>query len=231
MNLSQRIGPLHITQISPSLSDSLSQDTRLTLTTKTPPPVQVLSTEDFESLLRDCRVVEKDEHGEKVLILSDGTYLKIFRRKRLFSSYVLKPYSKRFIENCQKLAVRGIPSPTILQNFQIPGIKRDAVRYRPLEGKTVFEKLSANDFKSDDSERLVAFIKSLHEKKIYFRSLHLGNIVQLPSNDFGLIDVADLKFLYFPLGKWRRKRNMRHITRRSEHRGFAKSLIMKLRKK
>tara|TARA_R110001592_G_scaffold363352_2_gene684792 strand:- start:58669 stop:58977 length:309 start_codon:yes stop_codon:yes gene_type:complete len=61
--------------------------------------------------------------------------------------------------------------------------------------------------------KLGKFIRDLHEKGIYFRSLHLGNIVLTPENQFGLIDISDMKFYRKPLSKNRRLRNFKHCSR------------------
>ncbi len=58
-----------------------------------------LEYESFLSLREGAEVVEADGHGEKVLLLRDGTYRKLFRRKRLVSSAVWYPYSPRFSDN------------------------------------------------------------------------------------------------------------------------------------
>jgi RIO-like serine/threonine protein kinase len=56
-----------------------------------------------------------------------------------------------------------------------------------------------------------AFIRSLHERGIYFRSLHLGNVLLLPDGDFGLIDFLDIRFRRPPLGKRLVRRNLAHL--------------------
>jgi RIO-like serine/threonine protein kinase len=53
----------------------------------------------------------------------------------------------------------------------------------------------------------------LHGAGIYFRSLHLGNIVVTPDNEMGLIDVADMRFLRAPLNAELARRNLQHFAR------------------
>jgi hypothetical protein len=51
--------------------------------------------------MRDgAEVLEADRHGDKVLRLTDGTMLKLFRRKRVLSSALWAPYAQRFADNC-----------------------------------------------------------------------------------------------------------------------------------
>jgi len=58
---------------------------------------------------------------------------------------------------------------------------------------------------------------------IYFRSLHLGNIVLTPEGSLGLIDIADLSFQRRPLSKAKARRNLAHFTRLLENLGLANS--------
>ncbi|HAH96163.1 MAG TPA: toluene tolerance protein, partial [Firmicutes bacterium] len=58
---------------------------------------------------------------------------------------------------------------------------------------------------------LAKFIRTLHERGIYFRSLHLGNIIQLTQERFGLIDILDLQFKGRKINRWLVQRNLRHL--------------------
>lgn len=60
------------------------------------------------------------------------------------------------------------------------------------------------------------FVTGLHQKGIYFRSLHLGNIVRMTSGQLGLIDVADMTLKRRALGQMARRRNMKHMLRYAE---------------
>ncbi|MCK0507043.1 phosphotransferase [Aromatoleum anaerobium] len=168
-------------------------------------------------------MIESDRHGEKVLLLPDGTYLKLFRRKRLLSSAAWHPYAQRFADNAAALARHDIPCPQVIGVFRFPSIDRDAVHYRPLHGQTLRQLIRS----SPDPERsarlrvrLGAFIAELHSQGIYFRSLHLGNVVIGESGAFGLIDIADLKVHRAPLSRLKRRRNFRHMFRYAEDRAW-----------
>jgi tRNA A-37 threonylcarbamoyl transferase component Bud32 len=161
-------------------------------------------------------VLEADGKGDKVLRLTDGTMLKLFRRKRLLTSALWSPYAQRFANNCAALRDRNIPCPKIHQVYRIPSIKRDAVHYHPLPGRTV------RQFRPDAPASLRAalgsFIALLHQQGIYFRSAHLGNIVLTPDGALGLIDIADLRIYPGELHKGLRLRNFRHMLRYREDR-------------
>jgi hypothetical protein len=51
-------------------------------------------------------------------------------------------------------------------------------------------------------DSLARFIRHLHRQGVYFRSLHLGNILQLPGGNYGLIDILDLQHKRRPLNSW-----------------------------
>jgi RIO-like serine/threonine protein kinase len=89
-----------------------------------------------------------------------------------------------------------------------------AVLYQPLPGETLRQIASKEGFNWQQSlPALVGLIRSLHASGIYFRSLHLGNIVVTPDNRMGLIDVADMRFLRRPLPKYLIRRNLQHFAR------------------
>lgn len=178
--------------------------------------MQSLAPEHFALLCKDATVIERDRHGDKVLRLADGTMLKLFRRKRLLSSAAWYPYAQRFADNCVRLAALGILCPQTIRVFRIPSIMRDAVHYRPLPGLTVRQQIAAglNDTDADALRvRLKGFIADLHRQGVYFRSLHLGNIVLTPEGGLGLIDIADLTVRRHAIGQLSQRRNMRHLLR------------------
>lgn len=184
--------------------------------------MQTLNAQQYANLKQDATVLEEDALGEKVLHLQDNTIIKLFRRKRLLSSALLTPYSKRFASNAAQLQQLNIPTVTIQMLWRIPSIKRTAVHYRPLEGETVRKLLpaQAKEERSLLIPLLARFIAHLHRLGIYFRSLHPGNIVQTPSGQLGLIDISDMKFYHKPLSSELRLRNFEHFTR-----GYEEDLV------
>lgn len=175
--------------------------------------MQILNHDQYLALRTGAVVLERDRYGEKVLKMKSGAYLKLFRRKRLLSSAAWYPYAQRFADNAEILPKRGIPCPQVIAVYRIPEIARDAVHYWPLEGRTLREMIQAGDAPPALREQFYRFVEKLHEAGIYFRSLHLGNVVLTPGNDLGLIDIADLRASQRPLFGFQRKRNMRHIQR------------------
>lgn len=171
-----------------------------------------LTAEEYLRLRAGAEVMEADSFGDKVLRLADGTILKLFRRKRLLSSAAWYPYAQRFADNAVAMRRRGIAVPEIIAIVRIPAIARDAVHYHPLPGESLRQLLRAG-MEPDERQNLrsafTRFVIELHEKGIYFRSLHLGNVLQLPDGHFGLIDIADARLRPWRLSIHLRRRNLR----------------------
>lgn len=173
-----------------------------------------LSEGALNQLIEGASILETDSYGPKVYLLRDGNILKLFRRKRLISSALLKPYSQRFIENAVRLRELDVPTLHVQAFFKLekPGIT--AVLYQPLPGKTLRQLSNQENFNWQPVlPALIEFIRQLHTSGIYFRSLHLGNIVVTPENRLGLIDVADMRFLRSPLPRYLARRNLQHFAR------------------
>jgi hypothetical protein len=165
-------------------------------------------------LLESSKVLMKDRHGLKVIATPDGRIMKFFRRKRLLSSALWNPYAKRFAKNAARLTQMGIPTVEVTGLWRIPSLKRDVVAYKRLEGESLRD-LEKN---SELFDRLATFISDLHEKGVFFRSVHFGNILALPDGRLALIDMADLTFKGRPLTANERLRNFGHLMKYKEDR-------------
>ncbi len=169
---------------------------------------------DYLAMRAGATVIEADGFGDKVLRLTDGTMLKLFRRKRWLSSAAWYPYAQRFADNAAALCKRGVPVPAIIEVLRIPSIARDAVHYHPLAGKTLRE-LRHDGLDPHTEQELKAaftrFVIRLHDGGVYFRSLHLGNVVLMPDQRFGLIDIADARIGGGRLSRHQRARNLRRL--------------------
>ena len=174
-----------------------------------------LSDRGFQALRKGAEVIEYDGDGEKVLRLNDGSFLKLFMVKSRFSSARFLPYSVRFARNADRLHRLNIPTVNIINCYRIPSIARTAVHYQPLPGKTLRQVLPLVNGQQRqqllaDNARLIA---RMHRLGVYFRSAHLGNIVQQPDGTLGLIDIADMRFSFGALKKELCFRNFCHMAR------------------
>ncbi|MCM8614239.1 toluene tolerance protein [Accumulibacter sp.] len=171
-----------------------------------------ITAEEYQRLRAGAEVLEADSFGDKVLRLADGTILKLFRRKRLLSSAAWYPYARRFADNAVAIRRRGIAVPEIIDIMRIPSLARDAVHYQPLPGVSLRQLLRAGmdvDTRQKLRTAFTRFVIELHDKGVYFRSLHLGNVLHLPDGSFGLIDIADARLRPWRLSRHLRRRNLR----------------------
>lgn len=175
-----------------------------------------LSAEQLQLLMRDSAVLEQDGLGPKVLCLQDGSFLKLFRKRPLFSSETLKPYAKRFADNARRLQHLGFKTPQIVATYRVEdAVNGTAVHYLPLPGNTLRQTLE--DAEPEYQHQLVIqfgqLLGRLHEQGVYFRSIHLGNVLVLPNAALGLIDFADMRIGCRPLSLHMRQRNLKHMRR------------------
>ncbi|MDP2242727.1 toluene tolerance protein [Pseudomonas sp.] len=186
----------------------------------------------LSTLIEGAQLLEEDSHGPKVYRLRDGDFLKIFRRKRLLSSTLWCPYSKSFCKNALRLQQLGIPTLSPIAHYQLEQPGLTAVHYQALPGETLGQLSKSPDFNWQHLlPHLTGLIHRLHESGVYFRSLHLGNIVLTPENELGLIDISDMRFFRRPLSKWMRRRNLDHFNRYLEREGLTDSFPMSSLKK
>lgn len=183
-------------------------------------PVRNLSQAAFDTLQAHAQVIEEDGLGPKVLRLENGNFLKLFRGRRCYTSGSFNPYSERFAVNSERLQDMGIAAPKILDLYQLKD-GSTAVLYQPLPGQTlrqVMQSMGSPAVRQALVERFGKFLAVLHDKGIYFRSLHLGNVLLMDDGEFALIDIADMHLYPLPLRIALRQRNLRHMQRYPEDR-------------
>lgn len=175
--------------------------------------MEKLSQKEFENLIEGAAVIERDSFGIKVLETADRKIIKLFRLKRRFSSARLFPYALRFKNNSERLKTLGIAAAEVERVADCPAEKRHLVIYGKLEGEPLREILGGTGHHHGLLVELAAFIAVLHQKGVYFRSMHLGNILFLHDRRLALIDLADMRTQKSPLSAKQRARNFRHLLR------------------
>jgi hypothetical protein len=105
-----------------------------------------LAQASFDTLITGAKVLEADSHGAKVYLLADGNILKLFRRKRLLSSALLRPYSARFIANAERLEILKIATLKVLAHYKLERPGMTAVLYEPLPGRNLRQLMDTADF-------------------------------------------------------------------------------------
>lgn len=157
--------------------------------------MESFTAEHYSDLCSQSQVVQEDAYGVKVLRLEDGQMVKIFRRKRLLSSALLRPYARRFQQNAERLTALAIRTVHVNRVCSCLSPARHLVFYKPVPGIPLRDFLAEKPGNNGILEKFSAFLAELHAKGVYFHSLHFGNVIVLPDGSgFALIDIADLSF-------------------------------------
>lgn len=172
-----------------------------------------VSAEELQRWIAGGQVLERDARGPKVVRLSDGRFLKIFYTRKAAPLARLMPPAQRFARNAELLHRLEIAAPQVTETFWLDQSKGlSACLYLPLAGKSLEQLLRDEPGQLEQLlPELSRFIAELHAKRLYFRSLHLGNILKVDQNHFGLIDFLDLRQKALPLTRWHVRRNFRHL--------------------
>ncbi len=178
--------------------------------------MRTLSNDQYDALLMQSGIIEKDRHGIKVVRLSDGSFLKTFWYRHRISSRRIYPEWLRFVLHAGALKRRGIPTVTVLKAVRIPHLQRTGVIYQPLPGRTLRQVAADGEFDAALAGRLGRFVARLHRKGVHFHSLHLGNVLLCSDGTFGLIDISSMKIFPWPLWANTRMRNFVHLFRYSD---------------
>lgn len=178
-----------------------------------------LDAKGVEALMADAIILSSHAvFGPKVFILPFGDIIKVFNPKSGFTRRHWHPKYLQFIENAAALHAHHIKTVTIHHIYHFKDRDAYAVRYTPLPGRDLRSLMAQNT--DALMPVLLDFMASLHEKGIYFRGLHLGNILLCDSGGLGIIDMADMRFKRWSLGMQARVRNIAHMVKRPEDRGL-----------
>jgi hypothetical protein len=153
--------------------------------------------------IRACR------HGPKVVETPAGEIVKIFYPKKKLSSAFYKPYAKRFCENAKRLSQLKLNVPVVKSAYFCDQSKRYYVHYDKLQGEDVSEMTKAGNLII--LQDVLKYVAMLHEKGIFFRALHLSNLLHQSNNEFALIDITDVRIRRRPLSLYQRYRNLCHL--------------------
>ena len=189
-------------------------ETFVLLTPEVSRSLKSFSFNEYEKLVAKSVVLEQDRHGVKVLKTPEGLIVKFFRQKRLFSSALFKSYASRFIDNARFLNQLGVKTVEVEDVLYCKPIERTLIFYTPVPGKTLRDVLQDKARFDHVMEKFIVFLAELHDKGVFFRSIHLSNVIVSDCSDsLGLIDIVDMKINRKSLSRKLRIRNFRHLTR------------------
>lgn len=172
-------------------------------------PIEILSLADFEQCCQQSTVLLAGKHGPRLLQNQTSIY-KIFMPRKGFSSNQIWPYAIRFYRNAKRLAARGVIAPQVDHVAFFPENYYYWLRYQKLEGVDCREYLTNHSV--EFLRTFAYFLAELHDKGIFFRGIHLGNVLyQVTTQQFCLIDFTDCHFSRHPLSRAKRLRNLKHL--------------------
>lgn len=174
-------------------------------------PVQTIHQDDYDNMLDKAELIVADRIAPKVMQLENGNFIKLFRRKRWLSTAMFAPYAVRFANNAIQLKALDIPCITPVKILHCVQAQTHIVEYEPLPGRLLRGELAQSQDEALFTTTAV-FIATLHNRGIYFRSLHFENVV-VTEHGLGLIDVADMKIHNTSLPRRLRIRNFQHFMR------------------
>ncbi|WP_417780638.1 toluene tolerance protein [Stutzerimonas xanthomarina] len=174
--------------------------------------MRIVSADELEYWLANGQVIERDARGPKVVALAEAGLLKIFHTRKHPLLVRYSPPAKVFAGNCARLLELGVAAPVVTETFWLDrSAGLSGCLYDPLPGRSLDALIAQPGFLEATLAPLADFILGLHRKGIYFRSLHLGNILMVENERFGLIDVLDLQFRRAPLSRRHVQRNFMHL--------------------
>lgn len=159
-------------------------------------------------------------HPERpgLMLTPDNRIVKSFYPRKRISTSTFIPQAKRFVANARKLRERNIEAPIVEDVIYCRDIPVHMVVYERIDGVDLRELCKAGHI--DCLSSLAAFLAHIHHKGVYFRAVHLGNLLKRSTDGFAILDIADLTTRSGPLGPLQRARNLAHLINTTDDRGF-----------
>jgi hypothetical protein len=172
-----------------------------------------ISGDNFQLRTEGAEVLERDRMSQaSVLRTDDGLVYKLLR----YENPSAHPYAITFQRNAERLAELGVPTVAVQSVLRVAELRTDIVVYPFVHGQTLREQMAQPSADTALILRLMDFVADLHRMGVYFRALHLRNILLLPDGAFGLIDVGALAFRRSGLSAYYRARNFRILVKYPE---------------
>lgn len=139
----------------------------------------------------------------KMVLTSQGEFLKFFYDVPGIHRSSLKPKAKLFTQNSETLNRLGFVAPNVTRLAHCPEERAWMVIYKRLPGDDLRVLGNASHL-----EAMPEYLARLHQKGVYFRGIHLGNVLFQGAADYALIDTSGMAIWPMPLTIWQRLRNL-----------------------
>ncbi|VVC74836.1 hypothetical protein AQUSIP_01080 [Aquicella siphonis] len=175
--------------------------------------MDIITSSEFNDICNNINtiIVKFGRINQPKVFEKDGkTIIKLFYPKQKWlSSDRLNPRALRFYKNIQSLHQQGYDVPRIIKIQYCSDLKIYLVYYDKIEGDDV-RKL-VNQGALDLLHSVAELVAGLHQNGIFFRSIHLENLLYKPDGTFALLDITDVRFKSRPLTLHLRYRNLKHL--------------------
>lgn len=159
-------------------------------------------------------------HPERpgLMLTPDNRIVKSFYQRKLISTSTFIPQAKRFAANAEKLRERNIVAPIVEDVIYCRELSVHMVVYKRIDGVDLRELCRAGHTNCLSS--LAGYLAHIHDRGVYFRAVHLGNLLKRNDDGFAILDIADLTTRSRPLGPLQRARNLAHLINTTDDRRF-----------
>lgn len=175
--------------------------------------MQIIHAREFEQICNhDTKIIKFGRSLEqpKIYETADDTIIKLFYpKRRRFSSDKFKPYAFRFCNNIEKLRSLGYAVPEVIKINYCPDNKIYLVFYKKMAGTDLRSYVKQHGVHV--IEQVAKLVADLHQRGVFFRSIHLENLLRLDDGKIGLLDIVDMRFKSRPLSLHMRYRNIKHM--------------------
>jgi len=177
-----------------------------------------INKKEVDKFVADSTLLLGNEDRPGIILTSNDRIGKFFYKRKFISTSTFIPQAVRFLKNSKALVEANVRGPQVDDIVFCPDIPAHIVFYDRIKG-TDLRELCAREG-ADILRLLPSYLSHLHNTGIYFRAIHLGNVIRCEDFSLALVDISDLYVRRFPLSISRRVRNLVHLIDTSEDIGF-----------
>lgn len=167
-----------------------------------------LDRQQLDKYIGESRVLYGTTERPGLMLTPADEMVKFFYRRKRISTATFLPQAQRFTTNSRELLERDIPAPVVKDIMYCEEIPVHMVLYNRIEGKDMRDLCQSSGVAT--LARLPEYFAHLHKAGIFFRAVHLGNIL-VNAEVISLLDISDLSTQDSSLGVFRRARNLAHL--------------------
>lgn len=172
--------------------------------------MDIISFNEFNDITRQSKTIRYGRINQPKVLEADNTIIKLFYRKRkLLSSDRIKPQAMRFYDNIQSLRAYGYDVPKLIKIQYCAELAVYLIHYHKIEGQDVRSLAKCGNISIIHD--VIKLLADLHKNGVFFRSIHLENLLYTSDGKIALIDISDLKIKSKSLTPYLRYRNLKHL--------------------